>query len=303
VPHFWGLPSQGLVATRVPVSEHVVEGTVPGLSVIIPAHDAEPTIRSAMRSAEEAVAFHRGRPGRAHDPAEVVVVDDGSRDGTIAAIIDAARGKDAFRVFHRSASSSPGTARNSGASLASGDLLFFLDADDLFLEHHLSECCNAFDDPAVDWVKTQTALSDPVHADWRGRIGNSLVINLAVRRACHQFIGGFPNLHLFRRSGDSFEAWMDIFRLIEDVHYNTILGRLFTKVEVAAETVRYMRRPGNSFDRQYEKFQFAPGAFREPADPEFDFRVRMSKMIVEYECERLKRRLADTGRPGSPAGT
>jgi glycosyltransferase involved in cell wall biosynthesis len=261
---------------------------MPGLSVIIPSHDDEATIRSALQSAEEAVCYYRHRRGDARETAEVIVIDDGSRDGTLPVILDAVQGKDLFRIFHRRTSSSPSSARNCGASLAAGDVLFFLDADDLYLERHLFDCCQALEDPTVDFVKTGVALSDSVHPDWRSRIGNSLAINIAVRRRCHEFIGGFPDVHLFRRSADTFEPWIDIFRLIEDVHYNALLSRFFRSVDVSAETVRYMRRPGNSYDRQYAKFQVPFGSFREAADFEFDFRVRISKQIVEYQCRLLE---------------
>ncbi len=263
------------------------------LSVIVPAHNDQATIRPALRSVERAVAYLRGRSGHEDVAAEVVVVDDGSRDGTLAAALDAARGNPLFRVYHRPAGSSPGSARNCGAALASGELLFFLDADDEFMDDHLYECCRAFEDPAVEWVKTGVALAEPIHPDWKWRLGNSLVINLAVRRRCHDFIGGFPDVHLFRRRGDAFEPWLDIFRLIEDVHYNSLLARLFRKAEVARETVRYVRRPGNSLDRQHEKFRKPPGEVRDPADPEFDLRVRLSKAIVEYLAHDLGRRKAE----------
>ncbi|MFI5457153.1 MAG: glycosyltransferase family 2 protein [Isosphaerales bacterium] len=270
---------------------------MPVLSVIVPAHDDEATIRPALRSVEEAVVYLRSKPGHARASAEVIVVDDGSRDGTLATIIDVAQGKDLFRIFHRRLPSSPGSARNAGASLAAGDVLVFLDADDLFLEDHLVECCQALEDPAVDFVKTGVALSDPVHRDWRARIGNSLAINLAVRRRCHEFVGGFPDVHLFRRSGDAFEPWIDVFRLIEDVHYNSLLGRFFRHADLARETVRYMRRPGNSFDRQYAKFQAPPGGFRETVDLEFDFRVRLSKLILDYQCKLLESKRSEAGVP------
>ena len=202
---------------------------MPSLSVVVPAHDAEATIRSALQSAEESVAYCRHRDGSIRDAAEVIVVDDGSRDATLAIILDAAKGKGLFRVFHRRNASSPSAARNCGASLATGDLLFFLDADDLYLEHHIFDCCQMLADPAVEFVKTGVGLSDPVHPDWKSRIENSLAINLAVRRRCHEFIGGFPDIHLFRRSGDTFEPWIDVFRLIEDVHYNNLLARFFRR--------------------------------------------------------------------------
>jgi glycosyltransferase involved in cell wall biosynthesis len=264
------------------------------LSVIVPAHDDESTIRPALRSIEDAVDYLRRQPGHADDAVEVIVVDDGSRDGTLATVLDVARGKDLFRIYHRGIATSPGSARNCGAALASGELLFFLDADDHYLEHHLFECCRVMEDAAVDWVKTGVATSDPVHSDWRWRIGNSLVINLAVRSHCHRFTGGFPDAHLFRRSGDLFEPWIDVFRLIEDVHYNTLLSRLFHRADVTRETVRYMRRPGNSLDRQYEKFQLPYAAFQEAVEPEFDFRVRLSKMIIDYQIQCLERKRSES---------
>jgi len=149
----------------------------------------------------------------------------------------------------------------------------------------------------VEWVKTGVAVSDPVHPDWQWRIGNSLVINLAVRRRCHEFIGGFPDVHLFRRSGDAFEPWLDLFRLIEDVHYNKLLGCFFRKAEIARQTVRYIRRPENSFDCQYEKFQLPAGAFHETVDAEFDLRVRLSKVIVDYLIQMLERKRSEGGPP------
>jgi glycosyltransferase involved in cell wall biosynthesis len=258
---------------------------MPSLSVIVPAHNDEATIASALLSIENAVAYLRRQPGRQQYAAEVIVVDDGSRDATLGVVLDVARGKNLYRIFHRHASSSPSAARNTGVSLSTGDILFFLDADDLFLETHLHECCRVLENTTLDWVKTRITLSDPVHPEWRDRIGNSLVINLAVRRQCHQFIEGFPDIHLFRRIGDIFEPSLDVFRLIEDVYYNNLLGQFFRGAEASAETVRYMRRPGNSFDRQYAKFQHPAGVVRDPPDPDFDYRVRLSKLIMATHVE------------------
>ena len=185
------------------------------------------------------------RAGRDCGVAEVVVIDDGSRDATLPIVLDLAKDKkDVFRLFHRRSPSSPSAARNCGASLAKGDVLFFLDADDVYLEQHVHECCQLLDDPAIEFVKTGVGLSDPVHPDWHNRIRNSLTINLAVRRRCHEFIGGFPDAHLFRRAGDTFEPWLDIFRMIEDVHYNSLLSRFFKGGDVSAQTVRYERTSG-----------------------------------------------------------
>jgi glycosyltransferase involved in cell wall biosynthesis len=250
-----------------------------------------------LQSAEESVAFYRGRTGSNCGLTEVIVIDDGSRDGTLPIILDMARGKHLFRVFHRRNPSSPSAARNCGVSLAAGELIFFLDADDIYLDRHIYECCQALEDPAIDFVKTGVGLSDPVHPDWHNRIGNSLAINLAVQKRCHDFVGGFPDVHLFRRTGDTFEPWLDIFRLIEDVHYNNLLARFFRRGDVSRETVRYQRRAGNSFDRQYERFQVPFGTLKGDEDQEFDFRVRLSRQIVDYQVVLLEKKRARAERP------
>ena len=93
--------------------------TVPPLvSVLIPAYNAERTITQAVASAL----------GQTHTRIEVVVVDDGSTDGTL----------DALRPFQdrgvrviAQASAGACVARNRALAEAEGDYLQYLDADDL----------------------------------------------------------------------------------------------------------------------------------------------------------------------------
>jgi glycosyltransferase involved in cell wall biosynthesis len=261
------------------------------LSVIVPTCNDEATIRAALRSAADALSCLHADPAYREVETEVIVVDDGSTDDTLAIVVDCTRGDDRFKLFHRDQPSSPGCARNSGVAASRGELLCFLDADDLYHETHILECCRAMRDRTVSFVKTGVCVSESIHDDWRCRIVTSLVLNLCVRRPCHDFIGGFPDYYIYRRQNERLESYVDVFRMIEDVHYNNLLARFFRRADVAAETVRYQRRPGNSFDRQFEKFQHAYGAFREEAEDEFEFRVRLSKMLMEYHAKQLEKRL------------
>ncbi len=82
-------------------------------SVIIPTRDRLDMLRECVASIPA-------------DPAlEILVVDDGSTDGTA----DWAASQERLRLV-RQANAGPGAARNAGAAIATGDYLAFLDSDD-----------------------------------------------------------------------------------------------------------------------------------------------------------------------------
>jgi len=273
------------------------------LSVVIPAHNNSTVILDAVRSVERAVGLYR-RETPAHRVwgCEVVVVDDGSQDETYRVVAEHARGRDGFTVVRRPTSSNAACARNTGVAAARGDILFFLDGDDRFLDRHVLVCCRALEDPAVAFVKTGVALDDPVHPEWEARIENSLVINLAVRRRCHEAAGGFPDLHVFRRSGDLFFHDVDAFRAVEDVYYNDTLAQVFKGVRAEEKTVQYTRSPGNAFDRQYEKFQSPPGQFREELSEERRFQLRLTNLLHQRHLASLRERMQGGAGGGVPGG-
>jgi glycosyltransferase involved in cell wall biosynthesis len=259
------------------------------LSVVVTACDNEHLIGAALASVEASIDALRQSGGpHAALPCEIVVVDDGSRDATLKVVRKAAADRDEYTVLHHHVPRSPSAARNHGAAAARGDVLFFLDGDDAFKERHLLECCRALEKPGVGFVKTQVETSHPVLPDWRDRIRNSLAINTGVRRACHDFIGGFPDYVVASRGKSGFVPEFDLFFKVEDVFYNQLLARFFRGLAVPAATVVYHRRPGNSFDRQYAKFQLPVGAWRDEPDPAFDLRVKLCQLWIEHRVRVLE---------------
>ena len=97
---------------------------IPTVSVIIPTHNRAERVCQAIDSvlAQEYTDF------------EIIVVDDGSVDDTIAQL---SVYQDKIRV-HTQGNKGVSAARNAGISLAKGDLIAFLDSDDLWLPKKLS---------------------------------------------------------------------------------------------------------------------------------------------------------------------
>jgi tetratricopeptide (TPR) repeat protein len=262
------------------------------MSIIVTAHNCANVIGRGLQSVDDAIACLRQKAGNTiANAVEVVVVDDGSTDRTRQVVGVYLAGRPGWRMVRRENASSPSCARNYGAAHATGSTLLFLDGDDLFLPEHLLACSRALADPAVGFVKTGVRLAHPVHADWRPRIHHSLVINLAVRRRCHEAVGGFPDFHLFTREGDRYEHVSDLFFKLEDMFYNELICRLFRGVNVSAETVEYCRHPGNSYDRQYAKFG-RPFAEAEPVSGDEGFRLRLCETIIRDRVEQLQRERA-----------
>lgn len=95
-------------------------GRLVRLSVVIPTRNRLPLLRHCLRSLE-----HQDAPAQQH---EIIVVDDGSTDGT-RAFLDGWRSECASTVLHLPQASGRSRARNRGLDEASGEVVAFLDGD------------------------------------------------------------------------------------------------------------------------------------------------------------------------------
>ena len=119
------------------------------VSVVIPMYNSETTIARALESALS----------QEPQPLEVIVVDDGSTDGSARVV---ARYRDRVRYIFKE-NGGPGSARNAGMAAARGDLIAFLDADDYWLPGFL-EATTAFlaSEPSVGAVATSYLVESRV---------------------------------------------------------------------------------------------------------------------------------------------
>src|SRR5581483_772346 len=113
------------------------------LSVIVTTHDCAAVVQRTLQSVADAVAYLHRDSAAAADGAQVVVVDDGSADATPQIVAQFAAGRPGWQVVRRDQASSPSCARNAGVLASRGEVLFFLDGDDLYLPEHLAACRRA----------------------------------------------------------------------------------------------------------------------------------------------------------------
>ena len=105
------------------------------ISVIIPAYNASAYLRKCLDDLSKSTVPH-----------ECIVVDDGSTDDTVAVATSFGA-----KVLHTGKRSGPARARNMGAPVASGDILFFIDADVCVYPQTLARVQEDFQkDPSLD---------------------------------------------------------------------------------------------------------------------------------------------------------
>ncbi|MBX3001085.1 MAG: glycosyltransferase family 2 protein [Caldilineaceae bacterium] len=99
----------------------------PLISVIVPVYNGERFLRAALDSIL----------AQSYTPWELIVVDDGSTDNSAAIVAGLPILEKTRLLLARQPNQGSSAARNWGIELATGELLAFLDADDLWLPHKL----------------------------------------------------------------------------------------------------------------------------------------------------------------------
>jgi glycosyltransferase involved in cell wall biosynthesis len=127
------------------------------VSVVIPAHNAEKYLGAAIESVRAQTLA----------PHEIIVVDDGSTDGTARIAQSFADVKTIFQE-----NSGAAAARNNGAQNARGEFLAFLDADDLWTPQKLEWQIAALQSEHCDMVfgQAQQFISPELSEDERAKI-------------------------------------------------------------------------------------------------------------------------------------
>lgn len=110
----------------------------PLISIIIPVYNCKLYLREAIESVL----------GQTYSPTEIIVIDDGSTDGSVEV---AEHFAPSVKYFHQP-NAGVAAALNRGITVSTGSFLSFLDADDIWTPQKLEHQMDAITDTGVDMV-------------------------------------------------------------------------------------------------------------------------------------------------------
>lgn len=166
-------------------------------SIIVPCYNAVETLQATLNSIQ----------AQTYDDWEVICVDDGSTDATVA-LLEQISARDPRIQVYQNVGKGPSCARDFGAMFfASREVIAFCDADDIWWPDKLSQLAACFADPKVDAAFGKVAFfqDDPTSATSFSTVPSATLSipmllgenpvctmsNIAVRRAAFMRTGGF----------------------------------------------------------------------------------------------------------------
>ncbi len=174
-----------------PRKRPVFESEIPLVSVVVPAYNEEKVIGHCVES-----ILACDYPRR-----EIILVDDGSTDGTLSEMRRYEKTPGVILV--PKPNSGKASALNAGLARASGEVIFFVDADSVFARNTIGEMLKGFDSERVGAVcgndspsnldRLQTRL-----ANLQTHVGTGFVRRALAMLNCLPIVSG--NIGAFRRS-------------------------------------------------------------------------------------------------------
>ena len=195
----------------------------PLVSVIVPVYNVEPYVRQCLLSIQ----------AQSLSDFEVVIVNDGSEDGSIAICQQFADSDQRFRIVHQP-NMGLSAARNTGIDNASGDFLVFVDSDDWVDPDYLSTLLDTLNSTGADFAAV-SFWRDAALGPTKSRFNDGRLFVWSGLQAARMLC----NDRLLRNF-----AWAKIVprRLFVDNDVRFPVGKLFEDMYVASQLVHLSSR-------------------------------------------------------------
>lgn len=154
-------------------------GSTPTVSIIVPFYNVDKYILNCLQSIA----------GQSFSDFEVILVNDGSQDGSVSICQSFIKKDDRFRLVNKD-NGGISSARNYGINQAKGDWLLFVDSDDMIVENLLTHCIEKatetnsdlviFRYAAMDESGNITDLKSSGHSSYRQMTGKEAVAELCI---------------------------------------------------------------------------------------------------------------------------
>lgn len=246
---------------------------------------------------------------------ELIIVDDGSTDGSVSVIKNSIKNHPEAKLLQKKNGGQLSAFRE-GIVSATGELIFFLDADDTFEPEHIENALNCFErNPEVGFYFCSHKHSDDGHIyQYRhgvGILGPSALVNCYV----NTYVGSLTSSIVMRCDvartimrlpeylnddwrveadncliyGASFSGWFKFYNPVTSVNYRIHGGNNFQGVSRSKwKDYRYKLRLSRLFDAYKSLFGFNSASILN-LHKEFELIRKPHKKMYKNYCKALRR--------------
>lgn len=248
------------------------------ISVVIPCYNGEAYIGQALESVR----------AQTRQPQEILVINDGSTDRTA----DVARSFDEVRLLDNSVNMGPSVTRNRALIEARGNTVAFLDADDVWLPHHLETVVGLLEEhpdagvafSAVEffgeregvWHAARLPEAEPTDAFWECLRHTTVPqMSVVVRRSSLALVGGWQQPSPIHRTAADYDVWLRLSRHTPFIATHEVTARYRWHPGQISQTLRNDQISSVYYSRRRILYELG----RESADDRYG---DVAKKIREY---------------------
>lgn len=220
----------------------------PLISIIVPTYNVEKYIRTCIESIL----------AQTYRNVEVIIVNDGSTDQSLAVISDLICSHHNVKVINQK-NQGVSVARNTGIDVATGKYIIFVDPDDKIMPGFVSSLYQIADKTGADIVRGS-------FRDFNGNIPKGWVPDFNVPTNCGTIV-----LDQFLSSNISFVVWSSIYRLdfINSNHIRFIPGILLEDVDFTARAYMLAKLVATS------------------PEPNYAYRIRQGSILTTNNAQKM----------------